>query len=152
MRVLIKMSVFFLFVPIVFADGHEDGCILEIAAGDTLKFDKTELQISSSCEKVTVTFTHTGKLPATVMGHNWVLSKTADVKLIASDGLTAGASSGYIKAGDERVIAATNIIGGGQTTAVSFGAGQLSSAESYTFFCSFAGHSFMMAGPFKIVN
>ncbi len=152
MRFLIKISTLLLFVPFGFADGLGDGCNLEIAAGDTLKFDKTELQISSSCEKVTVTFSHTGKLPATVMGHNWVLSKTADVKLIASDGLTAGASNGYIKAGDERVIAATDIIGGGQTTTVSFGAGQLNSAESYTFFCSFAGHSFMMAGPFKIVN
>ena len=82
------------------------------------------------------------------MGHNWVLSKTADVKLIASDGLTAGASNGYIKTGDERVIAATNIIGGGQTASVSFGVGQLSSTESYTFFCSFAGHSFMDGGVF----
>ena len=152
MRFSIIIFSLFLFVPFGYADGHGESCNLEIAAGDTLKFDKAELQISSSCEKVTVTFAHTGKLPATVMGHNWVLSKTADVKLIASDGLTAGASSGYIKAGDERVIAATNIIGGGQTTTVSFGAGQLSSDESYTFFCSFAGHSFMMAGPFKIVN
>ena len=152
MGFLIKIFALLVFVPFGFTDGQRDACNLEIAAGDTLKFDKTQLQISSSCEKVTVTFTHTGKLPATVMGHNWVLSKTADVKLIASDGLTAGASNGYIKAGDERVIAATDIIGGGQTTTVSFGAGQLSSAESYTFFCSFAGHSFMMAGPFKIVN
>ena len=152
MRFLIIIFSLLLFVPFGYADGHGESCNLEIAAGDTLKFDKTELQISSTCETATVPCAPTAKLPATAMGHNWVFSKPADVTLIASDGLTAGASNGYIKAGDERVIAATAIIGGGQTTSVSFGAEQLSSAESYTFFCSFAGHSFMMAGPFKIVN
>ena len=151
-RFLVMIVAFVLVSPFGFADGHGKSCNLEIASGDMLKFDKAELEVSSSCDKVTVSFSHTGKLPATVMGHNWVLSKSADVKAIASDGLTAGASNGYIKPGDERVIAATKIVGGGETASVSFGAEQLSKNESYTFFCSFAGHSFMMAGAFKVID
>jgi|MDTC01.3.fsa_nt_gb azurin len=148
---LITIISLFSFIPSSFANDHEKNCNIQIASGDTLKFDQSELQISSSCDKVMVTFTHNGKLPANVMGHNWVLSKTSDVKSIASDGLTAGATNGYLKDGDERVIAATKVIGGGETATVTFSTGQLSPTESYTFFCSFAGHSFMMKGPFKIV-
>jgi len=151
-RFLVMIVIFSSVVPFGFGGSHGKNCNLEIAAGDMLKFDKTELAISSSCDKVTVSFSHTGKLPATVMGHNWVLSKTADVKLIASDGLTAGATNGYIKAGDERIIAATKIVGGGETVSISFGTGQLSKTASYTFFCSFAGHSSIMAGAFKIID
>ena len=38
------------------------------------------------------------------MGHNWVLSKTADLQPIQNDGNVAGAAGGYLKADDPRVI------------------------------------------------
>ena len=40
-------------------------------------------------------------------------------------------------------------VGGGQTTSVTFPTSALKKGESYTFFCSFPGHSSIMKGPFK---
>ncbi len=45
------------------------------------------------------------------MGHNWVLSKEADMQPIATDGLTAGIDKDYLKEGDARIIAHTKLIG-----------------------------------------
>jgi azurin len=47
------------------------------------------------------------------------------------------------------VIANTKVIGGGQTTSVKFATSALKAGESYTFFCSFPGHSAIMKGAFK---
>ena len=51
--------------------------------------------------------------------------------------------------GDARVIAHTKIIGGGQTTSVTFPTSKLKKGEAYTFFCSFPGHWSIMKGAFK---
>jgi len=88
-------------------------------------------------------------MPAQGMGHNWVLAKTADVAGVSSDGMGAGLPNDYIKKGDARVIAHTKVIGGGQTTSVKFATSALKAGESYTFFCSFPGHSAIMKGAFK---
>ena len=42
------------------------------------EFDKKEIAVAADCTEVEVTLKHTGKLPAQPMGHNWVLTKTAD--------------------------------------------------------------------------
>ena len=125
-------------------------CEFSIGTGDMLKFDVTEMSVSTSCETVKVTLNHKGNLNANVMGHNWVLSKTADVQGVAADGMSAGAASGYIKAGDDRVIAATAIIGGGESTSVEFSVAQMSVGADYTFYCTFPGHSFVMQGKFNL--
>ena len=49
------------------------------------------------------------------MGHNWVLTKTADMAGVASDGATASVANDHIKPGDARVIAHTKIVGGGES-------------------------------------
>ena len=124
-------------------------CKLEITGTDTMQFDKKELAVAGDCTQVELTLHHSGKLPAQAMGHNWVLSKTADVAGIASDGVGAGFAKDHIKAGDTRVLAHTKIIGGGQTTSVTFPTAALKKGESYTYFCSFPGHSSLMKGAFK---
>jgi azurin len=69
---------------------------------------------------------------------------------IASDGVGAGFAKDHIKDGDARVIAHTKIVGGGQSTSVTFPMSKLKAGESYTYFCSFPGHSSIMKGTFKI--
>ena len=64
-------------------------------------------------------------------------SKTADVQAVAADGMSAGAAAGYVKSGDERVIAATAIIGGGESTSVEFSVAELTVGGDYTFFAHF---------------
>jgi azurin len=124
-------------------------CKLEIAGTDQMQFDKKELVVAPDCTQVELTLKHTGKLPAQAMGHNWVLSKTADVAPVASEGLSAGLPNDYLKKGDTRVLAHTKVIGGGQTTSVTFPVSKLKKGESYTYFCSFPGHSSIMKGTLK---
>jgi azurin len=124
-------------------------CKLEITGTDAMQFDKKELAVAGDCTQVELTLKHSGKLPAQAMGHNWVLSKTADVAGVASDGIGAGFANDHIKKGDARVLAHTKIIGGGQTTSITFPTAALKKGESYTYFCSFPGHSSLMKGAFK---
>jgi azurin len=83
------------------------------------------------------------------MGHNWVLTKTADLTPVATDGMGAGFAANHVKPGDARVIAFTKIVGGGQTTSVKFPTSKLKKGEAYSFFCSFPGHYSIMRGTFK---
>ena len=124
-------------------------CKLEITGTDAMQYDKKELSVAGDCTQVELTLHHSGKLPAQAMGHNWVLSKTGDVSGIASDGVAAGFANDHIKKGDTRVIAHTKIVGGGQSTSVTFPTSKLKAGESYTYFCSFPGHSSIMKGTFK---
>jgi azurin len=131
------------------AFGADKVCKLEIAGTDQMQFDKKELVVAPDCTQVELTLKHTGKLPAQAMGHNWVLTKTADVAPVASEGMSAGLPNDYLKKGDTRVIAHTKVIGGGQTTAVTFPTAKLKKGEAYTYFCSFPGHSAIMKGTLK---
>ena len=125
-------------------------CKVDIAGNDQMQYDKKEISVAADCTQVEVTLTHTGKQTAQVMGHNWVLARTADVAGVANDGMGAGLPNDYIKKGDTRVIAHTKVVAGGQTATVSFATSALKKGESYSFFCSFPGHYAVMKGAFKI--
>ena len=89
-------------------------------------------------------------MPKQVMGHNWVLTEEGQAQAVVSDGMTAGLESDYLKSGDDRVLAATKIIGGGEETSVEFDVATLNEGENYTFFCSFPGHISMMKGTLTV--
>ncbi len=131
-----------------FAFGEE--CAATIESNDMMQFNMSEMSVPASCSEYTVTLKHTGTLPKEVMGHNWVLSKTADAQAIAGDGVGAGLAADYLKAGDERVLAKTKVIGGGEETSVTFDVSKLSASEAYTFFCSFPGHIGVMKGTLSV--
>ena len=80
------------------------------------------------------------------MGHNWVLTKTADMQGAVNDGMAAGLPSDYVKKDDARVIAHTKVIGGGESDSVTFDVSKLAAGQDYTYFCSFPGHFAMMKG------
>lgn len=124
-------------------------CKLEIAGTDQMQFDKKELVVAPDCTSVELTLKHTGKLPAQAMGHNWVLTKTADMAAVANEGMQAGLPKNYVKDGDARVIAHTKVVGGGQSDTVTFPTSKLTKGGAYTFFCSFPGHSSIMKGTLK---
>jgi len=124
-------------------------CQLAISANDAMQYDKKELDVAADCTEVTLTLTHTGKLPAAAMGHNWVLVKSADVTPVATAGMSAGLANNYLQPGDARVIAATKIVGGGQSTSVTFPTSRLAKGGDYTFMCTFPGHYVIMKGVFK---
>ncbi|WP_025130489.1 azurin [Pseudomonas sp. PH1b] len=121
-------------------------CKVDVDSTDQMSFNTKEITIDKSCKTFTVNLTHSGSLPKNVMGHNWVLSKTADMAGIATDGMAAGIDKNYLKEGDTRVIAHTKIIGAGEKDSVTFDVSKLTAGESYEFFCSFPGHNSMMKG------
>jgi azurin len=123
-------------------------CKLEIAGNDLMQFDKKELKVAGDCKQVELTLKHTGKLPAQTMGHDWVLVKTADLNAVANAGMAAGAAKGYVDPADKRVIVHTKVIGGGQSSTVTFPASALKKGESYSYLCTFPGHSALMKGAF----
>ena len=132
------------------AGAHSD-CQLTIEASDTMQYNTLEMSAPASCEEVTVTLVHTGRLPKEGMGHNWVLTTSADFNDVANAGMREGLSNNYIPSGDARVIAGSAIIGGGDSTSVTFSTSGMSADEAYTYFCSFPGHWGMMKGSFKLV-
>lgn len=127
-----------------------DECSLTLNSNDAMQFDQKSIVVSKTCKEFTLNLAHTGKLPKTVMGHNWVLSKTDDSKAVATDGLSAGVDNQYVKPGDARVIAFTKLIGGGETASVTFPVSKLAAGTAYTFFCSFPGHIAIMQGSLTL--
>ena len=128
---------------------HADACKLEISGNDLMQYDKKELAVPASCKEITVTLHHAGKQPREAMGHDWVLVKTADLAAVDQAGLSAGLDNNYLPPGDKRVLAHTRVIGGGETTSVTFAASILTKGGDYSYLCSFPGHSALMHGKFK---
>lgn len=149
MKVIQSIAAVSLLVAASGAFAADKTCKVEIAGTDQMQFDKKEIVIAPDCTEVELTLKHSGKLPAQAMGHNWVLTKTADVAPVATDGLTAGLANQYLKKDDARVIAHTKVIGGGQSDTIKFPVSKLTKGGAYTYFCSFPGHSSIMKGVLK---
>ncbi|RYV02357.1 azurin [Shewanella sp. OPT22] len=133
------------------SNAFAENCQIDVSVMDAMTYDKTSMEISlAKCDKVTVNLKHTGKMPKTAMGHNWVLTSTADQVAAAADGVQAGAENNYLKTGDSRVLAFTKLIGGGESVSVTFDTKALKAGGDYTYFCSFPGHSFLMKGKFAV--
>lgn len=127
-------------------------CTLKLKGDDKMQFDLKTATVSASCPSITIELTHAGKLPAQAMGHNVVISKTADVGAVSADGMKAGAAANYVPKGDARVIAATTVVGGGAGTKAKFAGSKLKAGDDYTFFCSFPGHSAIMKGKLVVTK
>ncbi|PCK31316.1 azurin [Pseudoalteromonas piscicida] len=150
MKTSLSVILFTLTASVLSTTAFADECALSIEANDMMQFSKKSLSAPASCKEISVTLKHNGKLPVTTMGHNWVLSKAADVQAVATDGMSAGANNSYVKPGDSRVYAASKVIGGGEQTTVTFSTAQMKAGEDYRFFCSFPGHFAIMQGSFTL--
>lgn len=120
---------------------------IELAGGDDMKFDQTELRVKAG-QQVELTLIHVGKLPKEAMGHNFVLLQAGvDVNAFAAAAMTA-IETGYVpEGGGEQVIAYTKLLGGGESTSITFDA---PAAGTYDFLCSFPGHNALMRGKFIV--
>ena len=108
------------------------------AAECSVTVDSTD-QMSFNTKEITV--------DKNVMGHNLVISKTADMQGIATEGMTQGLDKDYIKADNAGIIAHTKMIGAPEKeTEVKFDATKLEAGGDYSFFCTFPGHISMMKG------
>lgn len=126
-------------------------CTISLEGNDRMQFNEKSVSVSASCPSITVELKHTGSLPVAAMGHNVVITETGNVADVAQAGIKAGAPE-YLPEGDARVIAATDMIGGGQSTSITFPGNKLTAGGDYTFFCSFPGHSGIMRGKVEVTN
>lgn len=134
--------------PVMAAD---EACELTITGNDQMQFDKDELGVLSSCDEVTLTLEHSGEMDIETMGHNWVLTATEDYEDVAQEGMSAGLENDYLPQDDDRIIAHTEVIGGGDSTTITFSTEGLADRD-LTFFCSFPGHSSIMKGSFNVAT
>jgi azurin len=125
-------------------------CSTEIEASDAMQYNVGSIAVPASCSTFKITLKHTGKLPVASMGHDVVITRQADMQAVDQESASAGLDNGYIKASDSRVIAHTKLIGGGETTSVSFPVSKIKSGGPYVFFCSFPGHSALMHGTISV--
>lgn len=125
-------------------------CAVTVEGNDQMQFNVKNIEVPKACKSYTVTLKHVGKMPKSAMGHNIVLTTTADATATAADGMKAGAAADYVKAGDTRVLAHSKVIGGGESTDMVIDVTKLKAGTDYTYFCSFPGHSFIMKGVLKL--
>ncbi|HMZ46438.1 MAG TPA: azurin [Chitinophagaceae bacterium] len=128
------------------APAATDGTVT-LTGGDDMKFDLSEIKVKDG-QTVKLTLVHSGKMPKTAMGHNFVLLATGvDVAKFATDAINAK-DNDYIPASHKKdIIAHTKTIGGGESTTIEFKA---PAKGTYDFLCSFPGHSAMMKGKFIV--
>lgn len=131
------------------AMGDDDDCTIGIEVGDNISYSTDSLSVPASCSEVTVTITHTGQLPAVAMGHNWVLLPEADLDSIAQAGAMAGVDAAYVP-DDDRIVAATGLVGGGESDSVTFSLDALEDGVTYRYVCTFPGHWAVMQGSFTV--
>lgn len=127
-------------------------CTIVLEGNDAMQYSLKNIDVGRSCKEFTINLKHVGKLARNVMGHNVVIAKTTAVKGIEADGIKAGLASEYVKAGDSRVVAHSKVIGGGESTSLTFPVAELSGTEPYSFFCSFPGHSTLMKGTITLTS
>lgn len=124
-------------------------CSQTIEGTDLIQYNLPEIRVSADCGEVTITLRHVGQLRIDMMGHNFVLVATENYLPLANDAQVAGPPN-YLPEGDERVLAATDLIGGGEETSVTFDLSGLEVGGDYTFFCTFPAHHVLMNGKFII--
>ncbi|WP_095533222.1 azurin [Jiulongibacter sediminis] len=118
---------------------------VELESNDMMKFNKTEIFVPAG-STVTLNLTHTGKMEKAVMGHNFVLlAKGTDIPAFVSTAIAAKEND-YIPESDA-IIAHTGLIGGGESTSVTF---EAPAPGTYQFICSFPGHYGAMKGEFIV--
>ena len=114
-----------------------------------MQYDKKQLAVPAACKEITVTLHHVGKQPTRGDGSRLGAGEDARTSpRVAQAGLAAGLANNYVQPGDKRVLAHTKVIGGGDTTSVTFPASILKKGGDYSYLCTFPGHSALMHGKF----
>lgn len=130
------------------ADSVSDEVVeIAIEGDDAMQFNVNQLHAKAG-QTVKLTLTHTGELDKSVMGHNVVILKQGtDVEAFASAALDAKDNDHIPASHEGDIIAHTDLIGGGESTTITFTAPE---AGTYDFICSFPGHAGMMKGKFIV--
>lgn len=119
---------------------------VSISGNDQMQFNKNEIRVKAG-QTVRLTLNHVGEMSEKVMGHNWVLLKKGTDIPEFGNAAASAKENDYIPQGTDKVIAHTEIIGGGESVTIEF---QAPEAGTYDFICSFPGHYALMKGKFIV--
>lgn len=140
-------------VPAAMRAFSNDGNIFEvrIEGTDQMTYSVDEFTVAPG-QMVRLTLEHVGSLPAAAMGHNVVIiERGEDYMEFAADANEQGANHDNEFVPEpvrERVIAHTEMIGGGESTTVEFKAPE--QTGDYPFLCTFPGHAAQMNGMMTV--
>jgi azurin len=111
---------------------------IEIQVADNMRFTPAVINARPG-GRLRIVLKNTGKLPKTAMAHNFVLLTRGTNPKSFVDKSSAAQETGFIvPALREQVIAATALVGSGETGEVTFDAP--AEAGEYVFVCTFPGH------------
>ena len=111
-----------------------------------MQYDLSEIDVYEG-QTVILTLHHKGTMPKAAMGHNFVLlTQGTEISKFANDAVKAS-DNDYIPTDKTNIIANTELIGGGETTEVTFKSPE---KGTYDFLCSFPGHYSIMKGKFNV--
>lgn len=122
---------------------------IKIIGTDNMKFDVTEIKASPG-ETIKITLVVESNLPKTAMGHNIVIvQKGINVEDFVMKSMTAKNNEYIAPELEDQVIAATKMIGGGETDTIGFTVPE--EPGEYEYVCTFPGHYFGgMKGVLKV--
>lgn len=133
--------------PAPVADAAAGECAFNLEGNDAMQFNVKNIDVPKSCTEFTINLKHTGTMPVAAMGHNVVIAKTSDINGVSADG--SAVKPDHVKAGDARVIAHSGMVGGGESTSVTFEVSKIADG-GFSFFCSFPGHAALMQGTLTV--
>ncbi len=117
-----------------------------IQSNDGMRFDLDEIKVKSG-STIELTLIHTGKRTKEEMGHNFVLlNKEIEIRPFAMSVLDEK-ENGYVPESKDDIIAFTEVIGGGESTTITF---EAPPKGIYNFLCSVPGHFGLMKGKFIV--
>lgn len=129
------------------AESDSNAVTLSLTGDDMMQYNKKEFKVKAG-QEVTLNFRHVGKMDKKVMGHNFVLLKPGiEINTFALKAAEAGEASDWIPEDGKDIIVHTKMLGGGESTSITFTAPE---AGTYDFICSFPGHSALMRGKFIV--
>ncbi|MAS79296.1 MAG: Azurin [Opitutae bacterium] len=141
MRLAVCFSYLIAFVGFLSADQK-----ITITGNDKMQFDIKEFTVKPG-EKVELTFKNVGELPKLAMGHNLVILREGVRPIKFGQkimGLGASPTNPLPKESLVDVIAATKLLGPGESDVINFIAPK--KAGLYQYLCSFPGHYAIMRG------
>ena len=124
----------------------QDTIQITLNSNDKMQYDKTILDVQAG-QTVVLTLNHTGTMPKESMGHNFTLLKQGTDLKTFEDEAIKHRENDYIPTDASDIIAHTKLIGGGESTSITFAAPE---KGSYDFLCSFPGHYSVMKGKFNV--
>ena len=121
---------------------------ISIEGDDMMRYNLDKIEVNAG-QTVELTLTHTGQMSALTMGHNWILLSLGSDKAAFGMAAMSAKEQGYVPQDMKgNIIAATKLIGGSESTTITFDA---PAPGYYEFICSFPGHYGLMNGSFVVL-